>query len=277
MTLTFVNGKKADQVSILERGLLYGDSLFETVAVQAKGPLLLEEHLDRLSKGIATLKFNANLNALKAEIIDFISHLNEVDCVLRITLSRGVGGRGYSPDPHTQATRILSAHEWPTVKSESLIVGLSEIKYAQQPLLAGIKHGNRLEQVLATQSIPTECDDVIMLDTENNVISASKGNIFLKIGGEWITPLLDQCGINGVIRKEILKLMKDADIPHQEGVLTLTELKSLLENSVVEEAFICNSIMGLTLISELLGKKIPSSQETLKFKALLQQQKAIVS
>jgi len=252
MTLTFVNGKKADQVSILERGLLYGDSLFETVAVQAKGPLLLEEHLDRLSKGIATLKFNANLNALKAEIIDFISHLNEVDCVLRITLSRGVGGRGYSPD-------------------------LSEIKYAQQPLLAGIKHGNRLEQVLATQSIPTECDDVIMLDTENNVISASKGNIFLKIGGEWITPLLDQCGINGVIRKEILKLMKDADIPHQEGVLTLTELKSLLENSVVEEAFICNSIMGLTLISELLGKKIPSSQETLKFKALLQQQKAIVS
>jgi len=144
-------------------------------------------------------------------------------------------------------------------------------------MLAGIKHGNRLEQVLAAQSITDELDEVVMLDTENNLISASKGNIFLKIDGTWVTPLLDQCGINGVIRQEALKLMKESDIPHQEEVLTLNELKGFLESSTLGEAFICNSIMGLTPISELLGKKLGSSKETLKLKDSLQQQKSIVS
>jgi len=277
MALTFVNGKKTDQVSILERGLLYGDSLFETIAVQDKEPLLLEAHIERLSKGIANLNFNANLNALKVEITDFIGNLTKDEYVLRITLSRGIGGRGYSPDPHIQATRILSAHAWPEVENKSLVVGLSCVQYAQQPLLAGIKHGNRLEQVLAAQSIPVECDDVVILDTENNVISASKGNIFFKIGNTWITPSLDKCGINGVIRQEILKLFKESGIPYQERSLSIAELEDSLGGSAVEEAFICNSVIGLIPITNLMDKKISSLQETLTLKTSLQQHKAIVS
>jgi len=259
--LTFVNGKKADQVSTLDRGLLYGDSLFETIAVQNKQPLALEAHLERLVRGIDRLGFiNVDMYQLKDEIDYFINHLDPNKHVLRITITRGIGGRGYLPNPDMQTTRILSAHIWPEGQKESLNVGLSEVKYAYQPLLAGIKHGNRLEHVLAAQAIPDDVDDVVMLDNEDCVVSASKGNIFLKTAKTWFTPPIEYCGISGVTREEIIKVMQEHNISLLKKKIPVADLKSELEQGNVEEA-----------------SPLKSKEKTLKIKSLLQEGNVITT
>jgi len=271
MSLTFVNGKKTNQVSTLDRGLLYGDSLFETIAIQNKQPLALEAHLQRLIRGIDKLGFNkVDILQLKNEIDHFIELLDSGKHVLRITITRGIGGRGYLPHPDMQTTRILSAHIWPEKQKESLNMGLSEVKYAYQPLLAGIKHGNRLEQVLAAQAIPNDVDDVIMLDNEDNVVSASKGNIFFKTADTWLTPSIEYCGISGIIREEVVKVMNKHNITLLINDIPLTVLETKLSQGNIEEAFICNSILGITPIETLFETPLKSKEKTLKIKSLLQ-------
>ena len=203
-----VDGVAGASVLALDRGLLYGDGLFETVLhVDGRAPLWTR-HMARLAVGCARLALPlpdpALLAAEAARVIEARGRL-----VLRITLTRGIGARGYAPPERAQATRIVAAFAAPDVAAhwyaEGIRLRFCDMRLALQPRLAGIKHLNRLEQVLArAEWNDPAIAEGLMLDTEGRVIAATAANLFAVIDGRLCTPRLDRCGVAGVARAEVM-------------------------------------------------------------------------
>ena len=276
MNKAYVNGQVQDTVSALDRGLLYGDSLFETVAVVEQNALMLDAHLKRLREGSEVLGFKVDQNSLEQQISSSIEDCKPQDkAILRITITRGAQSRGYQPSKNSSPTIILSFHDWPELPkhfhTKGMKLGESDIRYAHQPYLAGIKHGNRLEQVLAAQSITDDIDDVLVFDTEDNVISVSKGNIFIQFGQEWLTPELSKCGIKGIVRDRLIQHFESSGISCKIKTIKRTELLSNIQN--ITAVLCCNSIMGIIPVSQIFSQTIDSvrSHQTLH-NALIQDQ-----
>jgi len=257
----YVNGEVQNTVSALDRGLLYGDSLFETIAIVEQSALMQDAHLKRLSEGAKILGFEIDLSSIQQQISTSIEHCQPQDKkILRITITRGEQSRGYRPNNNSVPTIILSFHDWPEhskhLHTKGMKLGQSNIRYAHQPYLAGVKHGNRLEQVLAAKSITEAVDDVLMLDTEDNVISTSKGNIFFQFGQDWLTPDLSQCGIKGIIRDHLIQHFENSSISCKIKPIKRTELLSNMQN--ITTVFCCNSIIGILPISQIFSATINS-------------------
>ena len=280
MDIVFVNGQVQDTVSALDRGLLYGDNLFETVAIVEQEPLMLDAHFNRLNAGAEILGFEIDQNSLEQQIDTSLEHCKpQGKTVLRITITRGEQSRGYQPNTNSRKTIILSFHKWPKYPehfhNKGMKLGQSHIQYAQQPHLAGIKHGNRLEQVLAAQSIRENFDDVLMLDIEDNVISTSKGNIFIQFGREWFTPDLSQCGIDGIVRASLIQHFKKLRISCKIESIKQADLLSNMQN--ITTALCCNSIMGIVPISQIFSQTINSRQNCQSLRDTLIQDQVIAA
>lgn len=272
MSLIVVNGNIQSTVSALDRGVLYGDSLFETIAFVNNKALLLDDHLARLKKGVSILGFNVDFSILEKEICSFISKIDSIvlpsktkpstirPSIIRITLTRGEQSRGYKPERNSLATRILSLHDWPQEIPKSMCLTLSDVCYSQQPLLAGIKHANRLEQVLASHSIPKHVNDVVMLDHQGSIISCTKGNIFIKYDKVWTTPNLDNCGIEGVVRNRLISWFNmQTDMMFEQKMINIKQIQQYPDS--LEAAFVCNSIIGVVPIHSFVGIDLPSNMD----------------
>jgi len=246
-----INGQPTDLLSAFDRGLQYGDGVFETIAVKAGEPLALEEHLIRLSAGAKTLGFPAiDISQLMDDLSQVVSP--ETKSILKIILTRGIGGRGYrSPGVDTVPTRILSSHPWPDYNRKlykrGIRLTLCETRLGHNPRLAGIKHLNRLEQVLARDEwSDAEILEGVMLDTGGYVIAGTMSNLFLVRGERLLTPALEVCGIHGVIRKLVL------DAAAQNGLDCELAQISTGDLHESDEIFICNSVLGLCHVREFL-------------------------
>ncbi len=247
--MMLINGHALDKVDALDRGLHYGDGLFETLAVRAGQPLLWRRHRQRLAEGCARLGLpppdDSLLDQEAAQVCAGVTQ-----GVLKIILTRGVGGRGYRAPAAAQPTRIVARYPWPDYSSESatrgIVIRVCATRMAQNPSLAGMKHLNRLEQVLARN----EWDDPriaegIMLDNEERVISGTMSNLFLVKAGALLTPDVTQCGVAGVMRGLILDIAARLDITARIGEITLNDV---LE---ADEVFVCNSLIGLWPVRQL--------------------------
>ena len=244
-----INGVFADQIAIFDRGLHYGDGLFETIAVY-KGQLLLwQEHLLRLKQGCERLNIAFPEPQLLFNETKQLTNGKEM-AVLKLILTRGSGGRGYKAPAKINTTRILGIYDWPSYQTnlhtEGVEVRVCETRLASNPTLAGLKHLNRLEQVLARNEWH---DDTVfeglMLDTNDKVIEASMSNLFLVKDGILITADLSACGINGIIRELILKLAAKLKLKYEIKAIYLDDVF----NS--DEAFLSNSIIGLLPIKKI--------------------------
>jgi 4-amino-4-deoxychorismate lyase len=242
-----VDGQARDQVSVLDRGLGYGDGLFETIRFVGADAPLWSRHMQRLEEGCRRLGLPMpGPTALLAEARDVSHGLDQA--VVRITLTRGVGARGYRPPAGPQSTRIVAAFEAPphdeTAQTHGIRVRLCSTRLAAQPLLAGLKHLNRLEQVLAR----AEWDDPaiaegLLCDADGHAISATAANLFAVFAGTLATPALDRCGVAGVARAEVL-----AAWPHaQVRAITCEELRQ------ADELFLSSSVRGILPVRELDG------------------------
>lgn len=269
MLHALVNGLETTTISVADRAVLYGDSVFETIAVRNQSPLLLEEHLNRLSYSSAAL----GIKYQQTTLVDEINHLllkHDASCALRVTISRGEGGRGYRPDKDMDGTRILSLHDIPqqlkAQRSDGISLGLSSIKLAHQPRLAGHKHSNRLEQVLASMELTDSIDELVMLDADDHVTCCSKSNIFVLIADQWVTPKLSFAGIAGVMRKKIISLMKEHKMPLIESdSLTIKKLED------AQAAFISNSLIGIVPVKNYMNTQLDSFQHCQPLIDLLEQ------
>lgn len=241
-----LNGQPATAISLQDRGLAYGDGLFETILVRSGKPLLLDEHLARLQRGCSVLGLEPDLAALQQELASLLAHPAARDTVLKITLTREAAGRGYRPLT-AACNRLLTLHAVPDYRARAPEQGIAMFvcnqRLARQPVLAGLKHLNRLEQVLASREWPDESFlEGLMLDTEGLVIEGTRTNIFAVIGGQLLTPTLDNCGVRGVMRDWLLRRFGNMA---GERMFTLGQLRA------ASEIFICNSVIGVWPVTQI--------------------------
>ena len=247
--MILVNGNSQECLSVLDRGLAYGDGLFETIAVHDGKPLLLDLHWQRLETGCKRLKIPCpEISLLDNDIKQLLADANRTQqsrCVIKIILTRGGGGRGYRFDSEQSATRIAILSGWPqwqgTEQDTGVKLRVCETRLSAQPLLSGIKHLNRLEQVMA-RSEWTDNDIVegIMLDAQNNIIEGTMSNIFFVDNQQCIiSPALNDCGVAGVQRENILHLAKRAGFNVNIMNVPLNRLPEF------SEVFITNSLIGV--------------------------------
>ena len=234
-----------------DRGLVYGDGVFETLLVHAGEPVWWYEHWQRLLHGASVLKIPAPNEAIVCNACHVLLE-NHADCVLKIILTRGSGGRGYKAPNNPEPKIIISVHPAPIKIHEPVTLRWCDTKLARQPLLAGIKHLNRLEQVLARNEWQdVNIFDGLMCDTENNVTCATSANIFVKIQGQWLSPVIDQCGIAGIARAWVFKQWPNTQEAHL----------SRLEVEQAEAIFICNAVRGILALKRLGDVEFPPDQD----------------
>jgi 4-amino-4-deoxychorismate lyase len=219
-----------------DRSFNYGDGIFTTMQVHGGKIQLWPLHLRRLQYGAARLGFG---------VIDWsqLQHAAEAaktqtEQVIKILISRGEGGRGYGTAGIKVPRVYISSSELPDysqARQQGICLGLAKLQLAVQPLLAGIKHTNRLEQVLLKQELATTAfDDLLVLDQLGFITEASAANVFFYRDGQWHTPELKRAGVEGVMRQHIM----------QQHHITEVSWKAD-ELNTIEAMFICNALMGI--------------------------------
>lgn len=270
MTL-LVNGKKDAQTSALDRGLLYGQTVFETIAISNGKACLLDLHINRLIRGCRVLGIPIDTTILLEEIGWIIGDQDKA--VLRVTLSMGSGGRGYLNPRSPQSTRILSLHDYPEHPSsnwlEGITLGIAEIRLPHQPALAGLKHGNRLEQVIARSQWQQGWHEALLLDQQGSVIEATQSNVFVINGGQLITPSLDFAGVAGVAREYLISQA------HKFGLNTKIMSLSTDQIETADEVFLSNSVIGLWPVKQLNTRLYTDHEMSHKLLKLMIENEAI--
>lgn len=263
--LSWIDGQPAELLSVKDRGLAYGDGLFETIAVTAGRASLLERHLARLAEGCARLHTPIDMALLKAELQAFSQQLG--DGVAKLIVTRGDGQRGYAPPEPAQPRRILQGAAKPLYPARNAEQGVRlfpcATRLAEQPLLAGLKHLNRLEQVLArAEWQDAEHAEGLMLDASGRVIEGVYSNLFIVRAGQLITADLSRCGVAGVMRAELLAQAAGCAISCQVRDFDLVELLA------ADEVFLCNSVYGIWPVCALQTHDWPVGPLTRKLQAI---------
>jgi 4-amino-4-deoxychorismate lyase len=232
-----------------DRGLAYGDGLFETLLVHRGAPVMWREHWQRLADGAARLGIALPEEAwVRAEADGLLAGRERA--AQKLVLTRGLGERGYAAPAAPNPTVVLSAHDAPCVPV-GLVLRWCRTRMAVQPLLAGIKHLNRLEQVLARAEWDDPgIDDGVLCDTEDRVACTTSMNLVARLDGRWLTPPVSRCGVAGTIRGWLLAndLVAEADI-------------SQAQLSHAEALFACNALRGILPVHRLGPHAWPASPE----------------
>lgn len=239
-TVCFAGETRVAGVSPANRSLHYGDGVFETMRVQRGGIPLLARHLARLQSGARRLGIPAPAGGvMHARIHDAVAGVEAG--VLKLLLTRGAGGRGYAPQPDALPEWMLSLHPLPAPAFAGVRLGWCELRMAIQPALAGIKHCNRLEQVLArAQTARAGFDDGLLQDIEGNAVSATSANLLLLREGRWCTPPVERCGVAGVLRGWLL----------DQGLVEVAHA-SCAEVETADALALCNAVRGILPVASL--------------------------
>jgi len=233
-----------ESFSAYDRGLQYGDGFFETFTIDQHAPLCWFAHWQRIEKSCQRLQLplpdESKLYHTALEKCQGIER-----GILKLIMTRGEGGRGYQPPEKTHPTLLFLTYPWADYPPDYFHTGITltvcETRLAHQPLLAGIKHLNRLEQVLARQELSqiSTAQEGIVLNYAEELVECTMSNLFWRKGECVYTPSLHNAGVAGVMRELILATLTTWNIPYKEGCYTLEALEQ------ADEIFICNSVLGI--------------------------------
>ncbi len=245
--IVWINGREQNQLSVFDRGLAYGHGVFETILFRSRKLQLLDLHLQRLEQGLQCLGIEYSLELIQEELERLIlNHPALPNGIVKIIITAGDSERGYAWPQPMQSTRILIWSQYDDaqaaqLKQQGAHLLLSSVRLAHQPLLAGIKHLNRLEQILIRREVEQhQCDEALVLDSNEHVIEANSANIFMVHQGQISTPQLHLCGVAGVMRRYLLEtFLPFLDFYAEEKIISLSELYQ------ADEVFLTNSIWGV--------------------------------
>lgn len=246
---TLINGEPlatgARAVGAQDRGLQYGDGLFETMRIVKGRVRFWNDHYARLQLGCKRLAMHAPArDLLEREIQRLIA--KAPDAVLKLLVTRGESGRGYRPASDSTPTRILSVHPVPESSLTEIAVRWCAMRMARNAQLAGVKHLNRLEQVLAQNEWRDErIAEGLMLDTEGEVVCATAANLFIVSEGVLVTPDLRFSGVRGVMRGQVLAAARSLKIDVDERSVWPDELPA------ASEVFVTNAVRGIRSVVAL--------------------------
>ncbi|MCK5190426.1 MAG: aminodeoxychorismate lyase [Methylococcales bacterium] len=261
-----LNGESKHTIEISDRGFQYGDGLFETIEVLNGTPVFLDQHLQRLFKGCQRLLIPIpDPDILRKEAFQICQ--GEASAVLKLIVTRGSGGRGYRQPETIQPTRLFSLHSFPeypeSLKQQGIIARFCDTLLGLNPSLAGIKHMNRLEQVLArAEWSSSDIQEGLMLDTNGNVVEGTMSNLFMVKDQILYTPAIEQSGVEGVLRNILISLAKKNQIKLIEKRISKEELLS------ADELFVTNSIIGIWPIKQIEIQQFEIGTVTNKLQSL---------
>lgn len=248
---TLVNGVPNGNILPDDRGLQYGDGVFETIAVCQGQPLLWTQHLERLVKGCKRLAIRPPESSLLHTEVATLSN-GVKRGIIKIILTRGPSPRGYRISGTSEPTRIIIFSPWPgypiTHANNGVTVRLCRTHLSRNPQLAGIKHLNRLEQVLARSEWDEEDAEGLMQDSDGNIIEGTMTNVFMATKGVLTTPDLTQAGVEGVMRAQLLECADKLAISNRIEPIKLEQLFQ------AEEVFLSNCIIGIWPVIKLANK-----------------------
>ncbi len=244
-----INGEPGTSISAFDRGLQYGDGLFETIAVTDAHPCLWERHYQRLQMG------GRRLGISIPPAVDLFQEIKQETGsnrrgVIKITVTRGTGARGYWPDPEAPVTRLVHFSPWPDYPIDANSAGISvricSTHLGSNHALAGIKHLNRLEQVMArSEWSNAEIAEGLMLNVAGQVIEGTMSNIFMSKDGSMHTPDLSECGVEGVMRCLVL------DVAAESGTTVNIRPIALSELMEADALFLTNSLIGIWPVRDI--------------------------
>ena len=264
--MTLIDGRAAAAVAADDRGLHFGDGLFETLAVRRGRPRFWEQHWRRLGAGCERLGLERPDEAVLRDEIGRLAAGRE-RLVVKLILTRGSGPRGYRPPAAPRTRRILLASDWPEHPRAHARAGIAlhlcRTRLGRNPALAGLKHCNRLEQVLARREWAEEAAEGLMLDTEDCVIEGTMSNVFLIAGDLLRTPRLDRCGVAGVVRELILERAPELGLEVREERLGLGDVRA------ADGLFLCNAVIGIWPVRRFGEREYPAPAAAGRLRALL--------
>jgi 4-amino-4-deoxychorismate lyase len=247
-----INGAPGDKLDIHDRGLMYGDGVFRTLCIRGGQPQNWARHYRKLYHDCAALDLPCPEAELLVAELRQLSAL-QADGVAKIIVTRGRSERGYAPPSPVSTTRILSLAGIPdfpdNYRSQGISLRLCDLRLSHQPRLAGVKHLNRLENVMAA----AEWNDPgiaegLLLDMTGNVIEGTRSNVFLVHNGGLRTPDLSRCGVAGVQRERIMEWAARQHVPCTVGELSIDDVLA------ADEVFLVNSVIGLWPVHRLLER-----------------------
>ena len=247
-----------DAVPADDRGLAYGDGLFETLRVHRGSVPWWRDHWSRLRLGGERLGIplpeDVHVHGEAATLF-----ADGGDGVLKLLLTRGAGERGYALPENPIPTWIVSRHAAPATPDRGLRLHLCATRAASQPALAGIKHCNRLEQVLARAEVERAgCDEGLLSDTDGRPVCATAANLLVFDGQGWRTPAVDRCGVAGVLRGWLL----------EQGLLEEAAL-SMEDVASAEALALCNAVRGILPVAMLGARRWRAHPATTELQARL--------
>lgn len=245
----YCGGERVAQLDPAHRGIAYGDGLFETMRVHGGAVAWWERHWTRLRDSSARLRMRLPDAAfVSSEVADMAQ--GGGDGVLKLICSRGAGGRGYAPHSEVASDWQLAWHTLPPNPPQGgLVLRWCNTRLAPQPLLAGMKHCNRLEQVLARaewnepDALDRDADEGLLRDSSGAVVCATAANVFVLREGRWLTPVLDTCGVAGICRGVLLE-----QLGAEETSLAPEDVES------ADAVFLCNAVRGILPAARLAGR-----------------------
>jgi len=265
MNKILINGTEQAFIDVRDRGFQYGDGLFETIAYKNNKLQFWDEHLTRLQNGCQRLSLNAVDESVWLADIKKLQ-LND-DAVVKLMLSRGVSGRGYAYAEENSVTRVTASYampDYPQSNVQGIKAIICETPISINPVLAGIKHLNRLDNVLARNEWQSsDIAEGFMFDLQGHVIEGTMSNVFCVLGDELYTPALEQCGVQGVMRQQVIELAQKLNIA--VNIVDISQQNFLQMDAV----FITNSLIGIWPVTELQNIQFQPSEIVTRLQAEL--------
>lgn len=245
-----INGRFDASLTPLDRGFAYGDGVFRTFPILGGKPHCWSRHIRRLEADCNGLGIVCPSEETLHSDMDTLCSGQTTDSVIKIVVSRGESTRGYAVPALAQPTRVMINAPYPqypeTVFSKGVALHLCKTRLGRQPRLAGIKHLNRLENVLARMEwVDVNIMDGLLLDEGGDVIECTSSNVFARFGNVLVTPDLSHCGVAGVTRDRIMQIAPTL------GYLTEIRHLRLSELMDADEVIICNSLFGAIQVKSL--------------------------
>ena len=259
MNRLLINGRPETQIPFSDRGLHYGDGLFETIALRGGRLQFWQAHLQRMQLGCQRL----GLPAIETQQwLDDIGALDATDdAVIKLMLTRGSGGRGYRAPNSVQCTRAVAMYEMPghieARRAAGVKLHICKTPVSSNSQLAGIKHLNRLDSVLARNEWhDEEIAEGLMCDDLGHVIEGTMSNVFMVQNRILYTPILKKAGIEGIIRNRVIELAKQLGFVVQQIAMDRKRLMTM------DEIFVTNSIIGIWPVIDIEGQHFKRGEVT---------------
>jgi 4-amino-4-deoxychorismate lyase len=264
-----VNGVRNAAISALDRGLHFGDGLFETIACLKGRPRFLPLHLERLEFGCERLQITtANLEETRAEILDMAGACERA--VVKVIITAGEATqRGYARSGNERATRVTIRYTWPHEEPSQLHDGVMirtlTLRLGESPRLAGLKHSNRLEQILARAELAADpaWSEGLLYNSSGSLVSGTFSNVFIVREGGLLTPRIDQCGVAGVMRRVVLREARQTGVPARECELRAQDVQE------AEEIFLTNALIGIRPVRNVDGRELSPGPVTRHLQSVL--------